>query len=246
MRTSTAGWLRVLPVVGFVVACEPRVEPARSSVAEPRDAAASIAVAPVVADAGDLQEPAVDAATALPADSGASMMWGREWLVAHGVKLRSDVDGYEYDGCSEIAVGSPKRPALMCTGGPVMAASLLTGESLFPLRIAVPEGHAMRSVLEVPLSAGPLDPMTIDENDDPAYLRLEHTLDPTGTVIELREVAGQRSSCADVLRPRPRAVSGLDESSSLPTPKMLIVMRVLCRAKGRYEWRGRSFVRVSP
>lgn len=239
MNPSTEGRRFVFLVAGLVVACEPKVESTRALPTAPQDAATSIAIAPVVADAGRVDPPAVAPSPSPPAAAVAPTLSGREWLVAHGVKLQSDTDGHEFDGCSEIAVGAPPRPALMCTGGPVMTGSLMTGESLFPLRIAVPEGRAMRSVLSVPLSAGPLDAVTLDMDQDPAYLRLEPAIDPAGTVIELREVPGQQSACADVLRPPARP-------ASVPTPQMLIVMRAVCRAKGRYEWRGRAFVRVSP
>ena len=118
-----------------------------------------------------------------------------------------------------------------------MAESFSSGESVFPLTVRVVEGHALRNVFEVPISAGALDRDLIDEDQaDPnegSYILLEGHLASDGGSIVVREKDHPKAKCAAVLA----------EHAEPALAKHRKMIQAACRSVGTYVWRGNRFVR---
>jgi hypothetical protein len=147
----------------------------------------------------------------------------------------------EIYGCAPVQVGVPPRDGVWCmnTSGP-MKGSLGTGESVFPLEVKVVDGHALRTVLRVPVAAGALDRMQAPSPRDPNhgnYIELDAELAPDGASITIREKAQPETKCAAALA----STRQPDLAPILASAGKMI--ELACRSRGKYVWRGDRFLR---
>ena len=90
-------------------------------------------------------------------------------------------------------------------------------------------------MLEVPISAGPLDRLIDPDPDDPnegSYLLLEAAVEDDGKSVVVREKLHPKARCASVL-------GSLDEA----LVRHRKVIELACRAVGIYRWQGGRFVK---
>jgi hypothetical protein len=227
----------------LVVACN-RVapQPARPPI-EPV-AAASSAI-----DAGAETVPTVETRDAGATDGSAAQTRGEAtaddatfdeagieaWLTRAGVKGKDARIRDRLYGCRPVTVGLPRREAALCANaGPPMAGSYPSGESVFPLVVLVAEGGTVRTALEIPLSAGPLDPL----DDDPVhrhYVALEAHLSPDGMTLVVEENKQPDATCS--------AARAALAGPSLQRHRRMVDLA--CRSVGTYTWRAGRFVRAA-
>jgi hypothetical protein len=149
------------------------------------------------------------------------------WMRARGVP-GTDALLERLGACREVHVGAPAREALLCVGGPPMAASFASGESVFPLIIAIAEKGKARAVLQIPIAAGALDRLGPNDSN---YLDLTADLDQAGTVLTVSEQP--KAGCAERVAAH-RAIGGLE--------RHIRMIELACRSRGRWVWHDASFV----
>lgn len=158
------------------------------------------------------------------------------WLTRAGITGKNAAIRDRLYGCRPVTVGLPRREAALCAdAGPPMAASYPSGESVFPLVVLVAEGGAVRTVLEIPLTARALDSLD-DEPSSSPYVALEAHLSPDGMTIVVEENKRPDASCA--------AARAALAGPSFQRHRSMVDLA--CRSIGTYTWRAGRFVRATP
>jgi hypothetical protein len=164
-------------------------------------------------------------AAAAPLDVG-------RWFAEHGARPDDALAARlrNYADCDPVRVGTPARDALHCVETSPGQGSLPLGVSVFWATLVEVRGGRTRELWRGPLVAGPLDPEFEEGDPDQGeYIRLSMSIGNGGTVLVVSDTI--RHTCADRLAEYRDWQQGTR------------VLQVVCRARGRYVWRGDAFVR---
>jgi hypothetical protein len=189
-----------------------------------------VAEAPIVPDAS----PAIDAAPlveaalppvpdAAPEPSGDEWLDTEKWAKAHHVKQPPETTG----ACHEVKLGPSGSDGLFCQMGAPMRSSLPSGHSVFALDVFVVDQGVLKSVLRVPMAAGPMDQ---EESPQTYYVKLEVALE-SPTRIVIRDPATNGCSAVQA------------ETKKQQDTRTGSMVSLACTSKGAYTWRNGRFMK---
>jgi hypothetical protein len=188
-----------------------------------------------------------DAAPGVPEWTSHGGFDPKEWLKAHHATGVAPKDAQ----CEAAQVGAPTVDAMSCDerrevqiAQPVQvkgdeAPYVIPPEVMFYRVIYVASGGALRKVLEIPIEAGPLNPVTKDP-DANAYARLQVELDSTGTKLTVTD--DPSFSCERAMQKHAEMAADKDFAEAAKWLKKAV--DPVCASRGDYAWRNGSFSRV--
>jgi hypothetical protein len=109
----------------------------------------------------------------------------------------------------------------------------------FRRQIFVAAGGALRKVLDIPIEAGPYNPVTKDP-DANAFARLQVELDGTGTKLSVTD--DPNFSC-DRARAKEKELAADTDTTEIAAMLKKAVEPV-CAARGDYAWKGGAFQKL--
>lgn len=231
LRSETMARALALTSLLAVAACTPK------SSAQPDSPAIVDASSIVVVDAST-----VDASVPEVMDAAPPVIVTRKpttpkaWLQGQGATVKSLGPLANVDSCVLAGVGSPSEAAILCASHREVdrgAGANATYRIVSHRTVSVVRNDAIVNVLDVVEGIQPLDPET---DRDPRFLVLSLDLAPDGLSATVTDSA--KAGC------KPSA-SHLAIEKSLPTWWAIDneLVNAACAARGRYTWKGGTFVK---
>jgi len=171
----------------------------------------------------------------------------KEWMKTHHVVGAAPREAQ----CEAAQLGTPTVDAMSCDerrevqiAQPVQvkgdeAPYVIPPEVMFFRVIYVAAGGALRKVLEIPIEAGPLNPVTKDP-DANAYARLQVELDSSGTKLSVTD--DPNFSCDRAFQKHAEMAADKDLAEAAKWLKKAI--DPVCASRGDYTWRNGAFART--
>jgi hypothetical protein len=172
----------------------------------------------------------------------------KEWMKAH----QATGAGPKEAQCEAAQVRAPTIDAISCDkkrevqiAQPVQikgdeAPYVIPPKMMFYRMIYVMSENMLRKVLEIPIEAGPLNPVTKDP-DANAYARLQVELDSEGTKLSVTD--DPNFSCDRAMQKHAEMAADKDLAEAAKWLKKAI--DPVCASRGDYAWRNGSFARIS-
>lgn len=199
---------------------------------------------------------ATENAAAAKAQSSSSGPGAPEWTSASGFDPKAWMAAHHVTGhippestCEAAQVGAPPADAISCdvrleiqVGRSIVQASpdepptVIPPTVQFRRQILVVSSGVLRKVLDIPVEAGPFNPVTKDP-DANAFARLQVELDATGTRLS---VTDDPSFSCDHARAKEKELAA-DKDTAETASWLKKAVDPVCAARGDYAWKGGSF-----
>jgi hypothetical protein len=172
----------------------------------------------------------------------------REWMKAHQVTGQVGREA----NCESAQIGAPPVDAMSCDersevqlvrgpvqSGPEQPPEVIPPVVMFRRVLYVPAGGGLRKALDIPIEAGPMNPVTKDP-DANAFARLHVELNAEGTRLT---VADDPSFSCDRARAK-QAELAADKDTAETAKWLKKAVDPVCASRGDYAWRAGSFQRT--